>query len=73
MPVTPRTEYVAKMRAALYYQTVPPYYQLQRATDAKGVDTRRFVRFVEKLDVAGTPVDRWVLEIASDEVAPESE
>ncbi len=40
----------------------------QRATDATGVDTERLVRFVDKLDVAGTSVDNWVLKIGGDEV-----
>jgi hypothetical protein len=56
-----------KVRATLYYQTVPPYYQLQRATDATGIDTDRLVRFVSKLEVAGTAVDRWALKIDGDE------
>ncbi|MGI9073508.1 MAG: hypothetical protein ACR2JB_19855 [Bryobacteraceae bacterium] len=68
VPITNRTGLAEKMRATLYYQTVPPYYQLQRASDATGVDTERLVRFVSKLDVAGTPVEKWVLKIGGDEV-----
>jgi hypothetical protein len=67
VPLTNRTALADKMRATLYYQTVPPYYQLQRATDATGVDTERLVRFVSKLDVSGTSVDKWVLKIDGDE------
>ncbi len=67
VPMTNRTALAGKMRATLYYQTVPPYYQLQRATDATGTDTERLVRFVRKLDVAGTTVDQWVLKIDRDE------
>jgi hypothetical protein len=72
VPITKRTALADKVRATLYYQTIPPYYQLQRATDATGVDTERLVRFVNKLDVAGTPVDKWVLKIAGDEVEVET-
>jgi hypothetical protein len=68
VPITKRTAAAEKVRATLYYQTIPPYYQLQRATDSTGVDTERLVRFVNKLDVAGTSVDKWVLKIAGDEV-----
>jgi hypothetical protein len=55
------------IQATLYYQTIPHYYLEQRATDAKGVDTERLVRFTRDLKVAGTPVDSWVLRIAEGE------
>ncbi len=67
VPMSPRIAMAEKVRATLYYQTVPPYYQLQRATDATGIDTDRLVRFVSKLEVAGTAVDRWALKIDGDE------
>jgi hypothetical protein len=69
VPVTNRTALAEKMCATLYYQTVPPYYQLQRATDATGADTERLVRFVSKLDVAATEIDKWALKIDRDEIA----
>ena len=50
-----------------HYQTVPHYYQGQRATNATGVDTDRLTRFAKDLKVRDTPVDRWVLPIASDQ------
>ncbi len=71
VPITKRTARAEKMLATLYYQTIPPYYQLQRATDATGVDTQRLVRFVQKLNVSRTPVDEWVLKIAGDEAGTE--
>jgi hypothetical protein len=71
VPITNRMVLAEKMRATLYYQAVPPYYQLQRASDATGVDTERLVRFVGKLDVAGTPVEKWILKIGGDEVGVE--
>ena len=67
VPLTRKTIAAASVKVTLYYQTVPPYYQLQRATDATGVDTNRFVRMVADLQVTGTPVDKWVLPIASAE------
>ena len=57
------------VRATLYYQTIPHYYLEQRATDAKGIDTQRLVRFTRDLKVAGTPVDNWVLPIATGEAS----
>ncbi len=69
VPLTRKTLGAVSVKATLYYQTVPPYYQLQRATDAAGVDTSRFLRMVSDLKVTGTPVDKWVLPIGSDEAA----
>jgi hypothetical protein len=71
VPITARTAVAQRMQATLYYQTVPPYYQLQRASDATGVDTERLVRFVSKLNVADTPVENWVLKIGADEIEVE--
>jgi hypothetical protein len=67
VPVNKRTDGAATVRATLYYQTIPPYYQLQRRTDAAGLDTDRLVRFVQNLDVRQTPVENWVLPIGSDQ------
>lgn len=67
VPLSDRTRRATSVRATLYYQTIPPYYQLQRATDATGVDTQRLVRFVGNLDVNKTPIEKWVLPIGSDE------
>ncbi len=69
VPLTNRTALTQTVKATLYYQTIPPYYQLQRATDATGTDTQRLVRLVGNLQTSGTPVDRWVLPISSDETS----
>src|SRR5271166_523447 len=53
--------------ATLYYQTIPHYYLEQRATDAKGIDTERLIRFTSDLKVADTPVENWVLPIGTAE------
>jgi len=57
----------AKVRATLYYQTIPPYYLRQRAEDGHGPDTARLVKFTHQLNV-GTDypeIANWKLEIAS--------
>ena len=69
VPVNDRTALAQTVKATLYYQAIPPYYQLQRATDATGTDTQRLIRFVANLKTAGTSVERWVLPISSNEVA----
>lgn len=53
------------VRAALYYQAIPPYYLAQRADDADGPDTERLIDFVDRLTVEGTPVENWRLLIAT--------
>jgi len=67
VPLRRRTRGAVTVRATLYYQTIPPYYQLQRETDAVGVDTDRLSRFVQNLGVSGTSVDKWILPIGSDQ------
>ncbi len=67
VPLTRATIGASSVRATLYYQTIPPYYQLQRSTDAKGLDTDRLVRMVNTLQVDSRPVDRWVLPIGTDQ------
>ena len=57
------------IQATLYYQTIPHYYLQQRATDATGIDTERLVRFTRDLKVTETPVENWVLPIATGESA----
>lgn len=56
---------VATVKATLYYQTIPPYYQLQRASDATGVDTDRLIRFRTQLNVDKTAITNWALPIKS--------
>ncbi|MBV9306472.1 MAG: hypothetical protein JOZ45_10050, partial [Acidobacteriaceae bacterium] len=38
VPLNARTKGAVTVNATLYYQTIPPYYQLQRRTDATGLD-----------------------------------
>ena len=65
VPLTGKVGKAAVVTATLYYQTIPPYYLRQRATDAKGIDTTRLQFYARNLKVKGTPVDGWRLQIAN--------
>lgn len=52
----------ARVRAALWYQSIPPYYLEQRFR-TKGDDTRRLAFLASRLRVDGTPIDDWKLLI----------
>jgi hypothetical protein len=54
----------AVVTARVYYQTIPPYYLLQRFTDSKMPDTYRLMELVASLKVGGTQVANWKLEVA---------
>ncbi len=69
IPLTWRTARAAYVRATLYYQSIPPYYLRQRATDAVGTDTDRLIRFTHDIQLKDTPVKNWKLPIASAEKA----
>ncbi len=62
----PVSDRAAMVRATLYYQSIPPYYLQQRATEGQGPDTERLVSFARKLDVNRYQEIRdWKLEIAT--------
>ena len=65
VPLNRRTAGAASVRATLYYQSIPPYYLFDRATDATGTDTERLIRFTRELKLDNTPVKSWRLPIAS--------
>ena len=65
VPLLPQISDGLEVRATLYYQAIPPYYQQQRATDAAGVDTDRLQRFARDLNVNGTAISNWALPISS--------
>ena len=67
--IVPAASEPLTVRATLYYQTIPPYYQLQRSSDATGIDTDRLVRFTQGLVVEGTSIPNWALQIGSDQVS----
>jgi hypothetical protein len=48
------------VRATLYYQTIPPYYLMQRFEQAPSGDgTRRLYYLTSNLKVKGTPIENW--------------
>jgi hypothetical protein len=51
-----------RVRAALWYQALPPYYLEQRFR-TRGDDTRRLAFLASRLRVDGTPIDDWKLLI----------
>jgi hypothetical protein len=65
IPLNRKIAKAASVRATLYYQSIPPYYLFERATDARGTDTNRLVRFTREIKLDGTPVKNWKLPIAS--------
>ena len=69
IPLDGKTSHAANVRVTLYYQSIPPYYLLQRAVDARGVDTERLIRFARGLKTDDTPIENWKLRIASAEGA----
>ena len=55
----------AAVQAALYYQSIPPYYLRQRAEEGNGPDTARLIKFASQLNVANYPeIASWKLQIA---------
>ena len=65
IPLNRKTMKAASIRATLYYQSIPPYYLFDRATDAVGTDTNRLIRFAREIKLDNTPVKNWRLPIAS--------
>lgn len=65
IPLNAKTLGTASVRATLFYQTIPPYFLRQRSETGHGPDAQRLVQFVQQLNVAGTPVANWRLQIAT--------
>jgi hypothetical protein len=63
----------ARVRATLYYQSIPPYYLQQRFALGKGTGTRRLAHLTSSLDLTGTPMQDWKLRLADAEAAVETE
>jgi hypothetical protein len=54
------------VKATLYYQSIPPYYLMQRFEQAPGArGTQRLFYLTSRLNTKGTPIERWKLLIAS--------
>ena len=55
-----------QVRATLYYQSIPPYYLLQRFEQAPtAAGTQRLFYLASRLNPRGTPIEDWKLLIAS--------
>jgi hypothetical protein len=61
----------AKVRAQIFYQTIPPYYLRQRFTDTYDAsthtaaeNTQRLMDFIGKLNVKATEIHEWKLLVA---------
>jgi hypothetical protein len=66
LPLTGELTNAAKVKATLYYQSIPPYYLRQRAEDAHGPDTARLIKFTNELDVNKyTEISNWKLKVTS--------
>ena len=63
------------IKATLYYQSIPPYYLMQRFEQApNAAATQRLLYLTSRLDTTGTPIENWKLLIAaSPAVAPTPE
>ena len=57
------------MKATLYYQSIPPYFLMQRFEQApNAAATQRLLYLTSRLDTTGTPIENWKLLIASSPV-----
>ncbi len=55
-----------QVRATLYYQSIPPYYLMQRFEQApNAAGTQRLFYLASRLNPQGTPIEDWKLLIAS--------
>jgi hypothetical protein len=54
------------VRATLYYQSIPPYYLMQRFEQApNAAGTQRLLYLTSRLNTKGTPIEGWRLLIDS--------
>ncbi|HYV05587.1 MAG TPA: cytochrome P460 family protein [Blastocatellia bacterium] len=57
------------VKATLYYQSIPPYYLMQRFEQAPNAPgTQRLLYLTSRLNTKGTPIEGWRLLIASSPV-----
>lgn len=55
----------ARVRARLYYQSIPPYYLQDRFELGDGPETARLYYLASRLKVAGTPIEGWRLQVGA--------
>ena len=53
------------VEATLYYQSIPPFYLMERFTTADGPNAQRLHFMASYLNVDGTPIEDWKLEVAA--------
>jgi hypothetical protein len=56
----------ARVRVAVHYQAIPPYYLRDRFATARGPETQRLAYVASRLNVTGEPIEGWTLEVAND-------
>lgn len=61
----PKGVKAAKVVARLYYQAIPPYYLKDRFETAKGTAGQRLHYLASNLDLKGTNIKDWKLEVTS--------
>ncbi len=55
----------AAVQVRIFYQAIPPYYLRDRFETASGPETQRLHYLASRLNVGGSPIDGWRLEVAS--------
>jgi hypothetical protein len=53
------------VQAALYYQSIPPFYLMERFSTANGPNAQRLHFMASYLNVEGTAIEDWKLEVAA--------
>ncbi|MCB9108728.1 MAG: hypothetical protein H6633_31450 [Anaerolineales bacterium] len=53
------------VQATLYYQSIPPFYLMQRFTTADGPNAQRLHYMASRLNVEDTPIADWKLPVGS--------
>ncbi len=61
-----RVRRAARVRVAVHYQALPPYYLRDRFATVQGPETQRLFWLASRLNVAGEPIDGWTLTVADD-------
>ncbi len=54
---------VRRARVRLYYQSTPPYFLRDRLVAGEGPETDRLHYLTSRLQVAGTPIEGWRLQV----------
>ena len=60
----------AAVRAALYYQAIPPYYLQDRFCTSRSEDTQRLYFLAGHLNLKGTQAEDWKLQVVTTPPVP---